>query len=179
MTAGSEDDLYREVQATLLRFARHHLANERDPSLVTLELVDSACRRVLQSSRDEATSPERLRYLAWRAMVQVLIDHARKARSGKRIPRHLLVAIEEIPPAQEPAEVKLERLCTLDDLAQAIERRFSARDARVFLMESLTPLTREAIAHAESVSIRTVERASKRVYEWLDSELKTTARRGR
>lgn len=179
MTARSEDELYREVHSTLLRFARHHLANERTPSLGTVELVDSACRRVLKSSREEATSPERLKYLAWRAMVQVLIEHARKARSGRRIPQRLLVAIEEIPPAQEPAEAKLDRLCTLDDLAQAIKRRFSERDARVFLMEALTPLSREAISSAEGVSLRTVQRSSKRVYEWLDDKLKPRTRHGR
>ncbi len=75
---------FAQVYDTMLEIARAYLERERkDHTLSPTDVVNEACLRLLGNTRDDITQGHLLGFAA-HTMRQVLTDHARRHRAGKR-----------------------------------------------------------------------------------------------
>lgn len=164
--ARAQQQLYEALYSELHRIARAHMAAQADAhTLQPTALLNEAWLRL--SKRDEGwNGREHFLSLASRAMRQVLVDHARRKRAGKRDSGVL-----------EPFEVALARfeargvdLVELDDLLGRLAQA-DPQLAAIVDMLHFGGMTMAEIATALGVSVRTVERGWRTAKAFLQARL--------
>jgi RNA polymerase sigma factor (TIGR02999 family) len=142
------------VYAELRRIAHAQLSRDRGSTLATTGLVHEVYLRLTGSPLAESIDRVHVLALAAVAMRQVVADRAKARRALKRGGTHYRVTLdEETIPAEDQAEALLEIHDALDRLASIDERL-----ARVVVLRFFGGLAPEAIAEANGVTVRTVER---------------------
>src|SRR5213083_364196 len=121
------------VYEELRRLAHHYMEGQRpDHTLQTTALVHEAYLRLVDHSRPSFTNRSHFLAVAAKAMRQILVDHARKARRQRRGAGASKVELDEaalISPEQSGAILNLndalERLASLDSrAAHGVELRY-------------------------------------------------------
>lgn len=156
------------VYEELRRLAGAYMRGERDGhTLQPTALVHEAWMRL--TGLDVGAAGDRGGFLrvAARAMRQVLVDHARAVRTGKRGGGARRVAIDDaVASFDERAGDLLELDEALDRLAQLDDRK-----SRVVELRFFGGLTVDEAAAALGLPVRTVERDWTLARAWLQKEL--------
>lgn len=155
---GNDDDLNSLVSAVyreLRRTAQGMLSRESvGHTLVATDLVHEAFLRLFG---DQGVSWENRRHFfgsAAIAMRRILIDHARKKRSGKRIPKEEMLPIEAADAVLEMPNVDL---IALDEALRTLEAK-SPRQARIVELRFFAGLTEAEVSDVLEISRMTVSR---------------------
>jgi RNA polymerase sigma factor (TIGR02999 family) len=163
------DRLFPLIYEELHRLARRQLGavGRPGPTLNTTALVHEAYLKLVD--RSHVSPGERAHFFALvaRAMRQIIIDHARRHRAGKRggelrrIPfDESQIALEDDADSLLALDQAMQRLAALDSrLVQVVECRFFAG------------LTEEETADTLGVGLRTVQRDWLRARGWLKADL--------
>lgn len=170
--AGDESAFERAaavVYPELHRIAAAYLARERrDHTLQPTALIHEAFMRLVHGKRLHFEGRRRFFALAARVMRQVLVDHARAVRAGRRgggVPR---VPLEEVRVAvvdQAPDDLlalhdALDRLASVD-----------ARKAAIIELRYFGGLSLEEVADLHGSSTSTVHRDQRFAEAWLKDAL--------
>lgn len=159
------------VYDELRRVARARLRHEpTGHTLRSVDLVHEAYLRLVQLGRLKVESRAHFFAVAARLMRQVLVDHARRKRAGKRGGAVTIVALEGADAVAAPAAASIDVLAldaALRDLA-ALDPRLE----RVVELRSFAGLTNEESAAALGVSRATVERDWAMARAWLYRRLR-------
>jgi RNA polymerase sigma factor (TIGR02999 family) len=146
----------------LRRLARRLMSGERpDHTLQPTALVNEAVIRVMSMNIDWSDRRLIIRTLS-RLMRNVLVDHARKHRAGKRFGKLTRVELTE----QTPAPDSLERVLALDEALNSLADS-DARAAGVFELIYFGGLSEEETAETLEISARTVKRDVAFARAWL------------
>jgi RNA polymerase sigma-70 factor (ECF subfamily) len=163
----AESELLRIVYPELRRLAAGYLRRERpDHTLQATELVNEVYLRVAGHAQQLKDSGH-LRAVAARGMRQVLVDHARRRRAGKRGGEACKIDLDGLEigcPAMD------EKVLALDEALSRLSE-WDARQARVVELKFYGGLTNEEIGEVLGMSSRTVEREWKQARDWLYHEI--------
>ncbi len=162
------DELLGQLYDELRRIARSFMADERvDHTLQPTALVHEAYARLCTGGTPQLESRVHFVRLAARAMRNVLIDHARARRAGKRGAGEPLEALDHTLAALE------EGTCEALDLDAALKRleHLDAELARIVELRFFGGLTVSDVAELEGLSVPTVERRWRVARSWLRGEL--------
>jgi RNA polymerase sigma factor (TIGR02999 family) len=167
------DRLVPLIYADLKKVARAHLRRERaGHSLQATALVHEVYLRLVDLNRLRVDNRAHFMALAARLMRQILVDHARRKRAGKRGAAVTVVGLDVVPQRGEPRktpEVDILALdCALEELAT-----FDAQQCRIVELKFFAGLTIEETAEALGISTATVEREWVIAKAWLYQRLAT------
>jgi RNA polymerase sigma factor (TIGR02999 family) len=161
------------VYDELRRVARAHLRREpADRTLQTTALVHEAYLRLVNLK--ELTLHDRTHFfaVAARLMRQILVDHARRKRAGKRGGGVAAVSLADAPLGADRASVDL---LALDEALDKL-RVFDARQCEVVELRFFAGLTVEEVAEALAISRATAEREWAMAKAWLYDRLSARPR---
>jgi len=164
--AAALDRLIPLVYAELRMLARGHLRREgAGHSLQATALGHEVYLRLMDVNRLTVESRTHFMAIAARLMRQILVDHARRRRAGKRGGAATL-SLDVVSPAAAriaPADVDVLALDqALEDLAS-----FDAQQCRVVELRFFAGLTIEETAQVLNLSTATVEREWALAKAWL------------
>src|SRR5215471_2712909 len=173
-TGSTEDEarLVEAVQRELRQIARAYMRRERpDHTLQPTALVNEAYLRLAGDHRVEWQNRAHFFGIAARVMRQILVDHARKRRAGKReVLRNAHTSISHVADPAGAGNIDvlalheaLNRLAELDD-----------RQARIVEMRYFGGLTEAEVAAAMALSPATVRREVASARFWLGSQLRSS-----
>ena len=166
------DEAMRRLYGALHGLAASQLVRERQGvTLSSTMLVNEAWLQVfVDGIPPDWENRGHLLAVSARAMRQVLIDHARQRKAGKRPQEENRLQLTEVTAmlGSEVGEDELES--ALDRLAQLDERQ-----ARIVDMRFFVGLTGEQIAAATGLSTATVQREWRMARAWLQRELGTAS----
>ena len=160
------------VYTDLRKVARAHLRRERaGHSLQATALVHDVYLRLVSMDRLRVENRAHFIAVAARLMRQILVDHARRKRAGKRGGVVSMVSLGSVPSRAEPrgggTDVDLLALDrALDELAS-----FDTQQCQVVEMKFFGGLTIEETAEALNISTATVEREWVVAKAWLYDRL--------
>ncbi len=156
------------VYGDLRERAERYLKRERaGHTLQPTALVHEAYLKLVDQTRVAWRNRAHFLGVAARAMREVLVDYARRHRSGKRGAGQTLVALEDGSAAASPRSVDLLALdVALERLASHDERQSRLVELRVF-----GGLTIDETAEALGISPATVSLDWKHAQAWLHREL--------
>jgi RNA polymerase sigma factor (TIGR02999 family) len=162
------DSLVPLVYDDLRRIARRQLARSRPgATLDTTALVHEAYLKMVDHSRVEFQDRDHFFAVAARAMRQILVDHARRRRAGKRGGGRESLSLErvEIGLADDTEWLLAldEALTRMSDLDQRLTRVFECR--------FFAGLSEQETANALEMTLRTVQRDWRKSRLWLRREL--------
>jgi RNA polymerase sigma factor (TIGR02999 family) len=170
------DALFLRVYEELRRIAAVLMRSQPpDHTLQPTSLVHEAYLKLSRHEELAGIDRAHLLALAARAMRQVLVDHARAQRRGKRGGGRLRVTLAENLTAVEPA-------WDVIALDQALERleRLDAQQVKIIELRFLAGLPIEEVAALLAISPATVKRDTAVARAWLFRELRqATGGRGR
>lgn len=161
----AHDELLTALYEELRSMARQRFAAERtDHTLQSTALVHEAWIRLVDQTRVQWQNRAHFLAVAAQAMRRILVDHARRARSGKRggdAPILSLTAAEDVSLAQDPVDVI--------DLEQALVGLAAEHPehAAVVEMRFFGGMTAKEVASAQGVTERTAERRWRFARAWL------------
>jgi RNA polymerase sigma-70 factor, ECF subfamily len=160
------------VYADLRKLARAHLRREQPGhSLQATALVHEVYLRLVNLDRLRVENRTHFIAVAARLMRQILVDHARRQRAGKRGAAVAVVSLDAVAPQAEPAAGG----CDLDILAldRALDElaSFDAQQCRIVEMRFFGGLTIGETAEALDISTATVERDWAFARAWLYDRL--------
>jgi RNA polymerase sigma factor (TIGR02999 family) len=162
------------VYAELRTLARAHLRREQaGHSLQATALVHEVYLRLVDVNRLTVESRAHFMAISARLMRQILVDHARRRRAGKRGGAATLSLDVVSPTAARtgPADVDVLALnLALEELAS-----FDAQQCQVVELRFFAGLTIEETAQALDISTATVEREWVLAKAWLYQRLVTGA----
>jgi RNA polymerase sigma-70 factor, ECF subfamily len=161
------EELTPLVYAELRQLAASYLRRERpDHTLQPTALVHEAYLRLV--GQEDANWQNRSHFfgVAARLMRQILVDHARRQRAGKRAGRK--VSLEDTVTL---AQGRSGDLAALDDALTALEK-LDARKCKVVELRYFGGLELEEISQALQVSPVTVRRDLKVAESWLYHEMR-------
>jgi len=164
------------VYAELRKMARAHMRREpAGHSLQATALVHEVYLRLVHVDRMTMENRAHFMAVAGRLMRQILVDHARRKRAGKRAGAATTVSLDDVS-AQDQSigrtEINVLALNeALDELAT-----FDAQQCRVVEMRYFAGLTIEETAQAVGVSTATVEREWVMAKAWLYQRLSNGSR---
>jgi RNA polymerase sigma factor (TIGR02999 family) len=167
------DALLPDVYQELRRLAGRAMRGERpDHTLQPTALVHEAYLKLSQIHGLSVANRPQFLALAARAMRQVLVDHGRARRAGKRGEGALRVTLSEGVAVDEPA-VGFDLL----SLDQALERleAIDQQQVRIFELRFLAGLTVEEAAEVLGIPQIRVKRETAMARAWLFRELKGSA----
>ncbi len=170
--SGSEEsieELVRLVYKELRKTASALMRRERQGhTLSTTDLAHEAYLRLFGSEQALSWADRKEFFMsAAVAMRRVLIDHVRRQKAGKRIPKDELVPMQTIlEPAVDPGV----DLLVLDRALQRLAG-VSPRQARVVELRYFMGLTEPEIAKLLGVSLMTVSRDWRIARLWLRKEM--------
>ncbi|MEM8930903.1 MAG: ECF-type sigma factor [Acidobacteriota bacterium] len=159
---GARDALVASVYRQLQRTAGEMV--KRQPQGLTLKATEVVHEAYFRLFRHQAATWEGRRHFfgsASNAMRQVLVEHARRKRAGKRIPPSELVTLDEDDSFEVPNLDLLALDRALDKLMEV-----SPRQAQVVEMRFFGGLTEQEIAELLGVSRMTISR------EWQVARLR-------
>jgi RNA polymerase sigma factor (TIGR02999 family) len=153
------DRLFARVYEELHELAHHQLTSRAsDATLNTTALVHEAYIKLVDSSRTEFHDRRHFFALAARAMRQIIIDHARRARAHKRGGGMVRVVLDPARLANGTAGAgDAAELVALDDALTALEV-LSERLARIVELRFFAGLSVEETGTVLDLSPRTVKR---------------------
>jgi RNA polymerase sigma-70 factor, ECF subfamily len=164
--AAAQQDLYTALYSELHRIARAHMAAQADAhTLQPTALLHEAWLR-LSKSDEGWNGREHFLSVASRAMRHVLVDHARRRRTGKRDPGTLL-PFEDALARFEQRGVDLVELDDVLGQLAAVDPEL----ARIVDMLHFGGMTMVEVATALGVSVRTVERGWRTAKAYLHARL--------
>lgn len=158
------------VYEELRRVARAHLRREPPgQTLQTTALVHEVYLRLVDLN--EMTLHNRTHFfaVAARLMRQILVDHARRKRAGKRGGGVAAVSLIDPPAGAEPGSVDV---LALDEALDKL-RAFDPRQCDVVELRFFAGLTVEEVAEALEISRATAEREWAMAKAWLYERLST------
>lgn len=173
------DQLVPVVYEELRRVARARLRHERDGhTLETTALVHEAYLRLVDLHRMTVRDRTHFFAMAARLMREILVDHARRRKAGKRGGDMATVRLDDIDPVA--AGTTLDLLALDEALAQL--NGFEPRLSQVVELRFFGGLSIAETADTLSVSHATVERdwvvAKAWLHQRLSSEVARANRRG-
>jgi RNA polymerase sigma factor (TIGR02999 family) len=158
------DELIPLVYQDLHQRARNYLRRERpDHTLQPTALIHEAYLRLLRESPPEWNGRAHFLAVASRVMRQILVDHARRHRAGKRGSGVSDVSLDE---ALAPARSESADLVALDDALSKLAA-FDERKCRIVEMRYFGGCTVEETAQALGVAGITVMREMRVAEAWL------------
>ena len=164
-----KDRLIREIYRDLLRIARAMMRRERrDHTLQASALVHEAVMRLLdKQSLMESSDPSHVLAAAVQAMRQVLVDHARRRKAGKRGGGRARVPLDDVLASFDEQGVDVL------DLHQALERLGQSYpdQAKVVELHIFGGLSIPEVAKTLRRSCTTVETRWRFARAWLRDEL--------
>ncbi len=153
--ADAGEELVRVVYEHLHLLASNYLRREPlTPSLQTTELIHEAWLRLFGNETPDFESRAHFFVIAARQMRRLLIDRARNAHAGRRIPKTDLLPIST---ARNIAVQPDEELLLLDEALQTLESQMP-RVGQVVELRYFAGLTEAETAHILSISVTTVKR---------------------
>jgi RNA polymerase sigma factor (TIGR02999 family) len=155
------------VYGELRRLARHHLRNElQKDTLQTTGLVHEAYLRLCNQRIPAFESRNHFYAIAARLMRQILVDHARRRRAGRRQGGHLRVSLSNAPAAPtSPMD-----LVELDQLLTTLAGR-SEQQSRIVELRYFAGLNIPETAEVLQISAGTVKRQWRLARAWLYREM--------
>lgn len=165
---GALDALMPLVYDELRKLARHYLRQERpDHTLQSTELVHEAFMRMVGQNPPEWQSRAHFYGVAARLMRQILVDHARKQRAGKRGGDSLKLTLNEgIAGAPENS---LDILALDDALNRLTE--LSRQQSQIVELRFFSGLSIEDTSEVMGISPATVKRHWTTARAWLFREM--------
>jgi RNA polymerase sigma factor (TIGR02999 family) len=167
------DALLPDVYQELRRLAGRAMRGERpDHTLQPTALVHEAYLKLSQIHGLTANNRPQFLSLAARVMRQVLVDHGRARRAGKRGEGAVRVTLSEGVAVDEPAAG-----FDLLSLDQALERleKIDRQQVRIFELRFLAGLTVEEAADVLDIPAIRIKRETAMARAWLFRELKAGA----
>jgi RNA polymerase sigma factor (TIGR02999 family) len=167
--AAALDRLVPLVYDELRRVARSHL--RREPSghaLQATALVHEVFLRLVDLDRMTLKSRTHFFALSARLMRQILVDHARRQRAGKRGGSATVISLDEVGPAA--AQTSSVDVLALDEALEALSV-FDVRQCRVVELRFFAGFSIPEAADALGVSTATVEREWAMAKAWLHRRL--------
>jgi len=158
------------VYSELRKMARAHM--RREPAVHSLQataLVHEVYLRLVHVDSMTVENRAHFMAIAGRLMRQILVDHARRRRAGKRGGSATVLSLEGVPQAERTAPTGVDVLAlneALDELAS-----FDPRQSRVVEMRYFAGLTIDETAQALGTSTATVEREWVIAKAWLFQRL--------
>jgi RNA polymerase sigma factor (TIGR02999 family) len=157
----------------LRRVARGHLRRERaGHSLQATALVHEVFLRLVDVDRMTLKSRTHFFALSARLMRQILVDHARRQRAGKRGGGATVISLNEAAGAAAPTPTSSVDVLALDEALEALSS-FDVRQCRVVELRFFAGLNIPETADALGVSMPTVERDWAMAKAWLHQRLST------
>ena len=170
--AAALEQLVPLVYADLRRVARAHLRREpAGHSLQPTALVHEVYLRLVNLDRLRVEDRTHFIAFAARLMRQILVDHARRKRAGKRAGAAAVLSLDSVSRDAEPATCDNNPDIVALDLALDELACFDAQQCRVVEMKFFGGLTIAEIADALNVSTATVEREWFSARAWLYQRL--------
>jgi RNA polymerase sigma factor (TIGR02999 family) len=167
------DRLVPLVYDDLRRVARGHLRRERPGhSLQATALVHEVFLRLVDVDRMTLKSRTHFFALSARLMRQILVDHARRQRAGKRGGGATMIGLNEVVGKAAPTSTSSVDVLALDEALDALSS-FDARQCRVVELRFFAGLNILETADALGVSTPTVEREWAMAKAWLHQRLST------
>jgi RNA polymerase sigma-70 factor (ECF subfamily) len=162
------------VDRELRRLAGAYLRRERaGHTLQPTALVNEAFLRLMgQADRIDWESRSQFIGIAARHMRQILVDHARRHRAGKRGSGATLVSLDDAPAAVSPRSTDL---LALDEALEKLAA-VDPRKARAMELKYFGGLEMAEIAAVLHLSIKTVEKDVRLAGAWLRAELRSEPR---
>ena len=154
------DDLHARAERYMSR-------ERRDHTLQPTALVNETYLRLLADCAIDWHGRAHFFAMASTVMREVLVDHARKRKSGKRTGGRRRVDLDAVMACTQP---KIEQLVILDEYLTRLAE-WGPRHARLVEMKYFGGLTDEEAADVLNVSVRTVKRDWRAARAWLQSEL--------
>ena len=157
------------VDRELRRLAGSYLRRERPGhTLQPTALVNEAFMRLMgQADRVDWESRSQFIAIAARHMRQILVDHARRHRAGKRGAGVTLISLDDAPASTPPPSTDL---LALDEALEQLAA-VDARKARAMELKYFGGLEMAEIASALNLSIKTVEKDVRLAGAWLRAAL--------
>jgi len=166
----AEDDLFKLIHSELRRRARSYMAREKaGHSLGPTDLVHQAYLKLRNYQPERWQSRAHFYATFSRAMRQILVDHARSKRTGKRGGGLHLVPIDD---AGEVPDKYYETLLDLDSVLGLLVQDNPEANI-VFHLKYFGGLTYNEIADATGISVARANRCWKYAERWLQRELKS------
>jgi RNA polymerase sigma factor (TIGR02999 family) len=163
--AAAFDRLVPLVYDELRRVARGHLRREPPGhALQATALVHEVFLRLVDVDRMTLESRTHFFAMSARLMRQILVDHARRKRAGKRGGGATVVGLDEVVSAA--AQTSGVDVLALDEALEALSS-FDARQCRVVELRFFAGLKIPEVADALGVSTATVEREWAMAKAWL------------
>ena len=170
--AGALDRLVPLMYDELRRVARRHLRRERPGhSLQATALVHEVYLRLVDVDRMTLKSRTHFFAVAARLMRQILVDHARRKRAGKRGGGVTMMSLDEVSPAAQTSNVDV---LALDQALDALSS-FDPQQCRVVELRFFAGLNIDEAAEALGISTATVEREWAMAKAWLYQRLSVGA----
>ena len=161
--------LYDELR----RVARRHLRRERPGhTLQATALVHEVFLRLVDVDRMTLKSRTHFFAVSARLMRQILVDHARRQRAGKRGGGATVISLDEAAGAAAPASTSSVDVLALDEALDALSS-FDIQQCRVVELRFFAGLNIPETADALGVSTATVEREWAMAKAWLHQRLST------
>lgn len=158
------DELMPLVYQDLHRRARQYLRRERpDHTLQPTAVIHEAYLRMVNDSLPEWNGRAHFFAVASRVMRQILVDHARRHRAGKRGNGVSNVSLDD---AIVPAQVENSELVALDEALNKLAE-FDERKARIVEMRYFGGCTVDETASALDIAGITVMREMRLAEAWL------------
>jgi RNA polymerase sigma factor (TIGR02999 family) len=155
------------VYGELRRLARRHLRTEQEKdTLQTTGLVHEAYLRLCSQKTPAFESRNHFYGIAARLMRQILVDHARRRRAGRRQGARLRISLSDAPAS--PASPM--DLVELDQLLTTLARR-SEQQSRIVELRYFAGLSIPETAEALQISEGTVKRQWRLARAWLYREM--------
>jgi RNA polymerase sigma factor (TIGR02999 family) len=157
------------VDRELRRLAGAYLRRERPGhTLQPTALVNEAFMRLMgQADRVDWESRSHFIAIAARHMRQILVDHARRHRAGKRGAGATLISLDDAPVSTQPPSTDL---LALDEALEQLAA-VDPRKARAMELKFFGGLQMAEIAAVLNLSIKTVEKDVRMAGVWLRATL--------
>jgi len=157
----------------LRRVARRHLRQESPGhSLQATALVHEVFLRLVDIDRMTVKSRAHFFALSARLMRQILVDHARRQRAGKRGGGASVIGLSDAAGAAAPTSTSNVDVLALDEALDALSS-FDVRQCRVVELRFFAGLNIPETADALGISTATVEREWAMAKAWLHQRLST------
>ncbi|MFN7935008.1 MAG: sigma-70 family RNA polymerase sigma factor [Bryobacteraceae bacterium] len=164
----SHEELFRIVQEELHRIADRYMRRERsDHTLQTTALVNEAYMRLVDQPQSNWQNRMHFYAISARVMRQILVDHARRADTGKRGGRQFHVPFDE---ALAFTPEKSADFLVLDEALLRLADQ-DARKAQVVELRYFGGLEVEEVAQVLRVHPNTVIRDWSLAKAWLKREM--------
>jgi RNA polymerase sigma factor (TIGR02999 family) len=161
------DALFTRVYEELRSLATHQLAGRNaGGTLSGTVLVHEAYLKLVDGAPVQYRDRRHFFALAARAMRQIVLDYARRARAQKRGGDGIRVVLDEAHVNAAPPDADAAELIALDDALTELER-FSSRLARIVELRFFAGLSVEESAEVLDISARTVKREWRKARAFL------------